>query len=221
MPGRKRVTKFDRCLKAVKRKGGAVSPGAVCSRLKKNAGKRKHALAKRKRPIVKRNPAKRTKRNPVESATAAYRDFHGKEPGTDIIIDTPRHFHAVLAGMARLVFFDVKRAYDGGKTTIHFDKNTYLTESEKRDQMFISGGDQSVNLKDFGIYAPHEFEVLGQILKVGYFTEKKHLIKKDGGKGVYVHPFKAPRPTLIYDARSKLLMVAGGGYTIPSEGIDG
>ena len=41
MPGRKRVTKFDRCLKAVKRKGGAVSPGAVCSRLKKNAHRKR------------------------------------------------------------------------------------------------------------------------------------------------------------------------------------
>jgi hypothetical protein len=195
-------------------------PGSFMASMMREKAKHYKKVGKATRAAKKarRNPAKR---NPEESAVAAYREFHGKEPTVDTIIDTPRHFHAVLAGMARLVEFDVKRAYDGGTTTIKFDRNTYLTESEKKDQIFISGGDQSVNLKDFGIFKPHEFEVLGTILSVTYYTEKKHLIEKDGGKGLYKHPFKAPRPTLIYDVRSKLLTIAGGGYTIPSEGIDG
>jgi hypothetical protein len=210
MPGRKRVSKFDRCLKAVKRKG-VRSPGAVCQKSvgRGNAGKH-----------VKRNPSK-VRRNPEALAVDAYREFHGKDPEKDFIIDTPVHFHSVLAGMARLVFLDVKRHTDGGTTTIKFTPKTHLTENEKKTQLFISGGDQSVNLRDFGIYNPHEIEVLGEINKIGYFTEKKHLIAKDGGKGLYIHPFKNPKPMLIYDVRNKLLTVAGGGYTIPSEGIDG
>ena len=228
-PHRKR-TKVIKNIFGLSKKEKAYKAGQAAGNASARAGGRsmwsqKDMAAARKAaskvwPQKKRNPGF-FKKNPEESATAAYREFHGKEPEVDIIIDTPIHFHKVLAGMARLVFFDVKRAADGGTTTIRFDRKTYLTESEKKDQLFISGGDQSVNLRDFGITAPHEFEVLGTILKVGYYTEKKHLIEKDGGKGIYVHPFKAPRPTLIYDVRSKRLTVAGGGYTIPSEGIDG
>ncbi len=78
-----------------------------------------------------------------------------------------------------------------------------------------------MNLKAFGISQPHEHEILGEVAAVCYFTEKLHLIDKDGGKGSYVHKFGAPRPVLVYDTRNKLLSFAGGGYTIPSEGIDG
>lgn len=196
-------------------------------KFKKEAHKRLGLIGKKVKAVVKKVAPKKKRRknpgrrNPESSATAAYIDFHGKEPSVDIILDTPVHFHAVLAGMARLVAFDVKRNFDGGKTTIKFDKGTYLTESEKKDQIFISGGDQSVNVKDFGIKSPHEVEVLGEILSVDYYTEKKHLIAKDGGQGLYRHAFKSPRPMLIYNVRSKLLMVAGGGYKILSEGIDG
>lgn len=213
MPGRKKQTRFDRCLKAVKRKGGAVSPGAVCQKSvgRGNPVKRgKHA---------KRNPAKR--KNPVESATQAYRDFHGKEPAIVIETETPVRYHSVLAGLGKLEFIDVKRDVDGGITTIEFGKGTYLSENEKRTQLFISGGDQSVRLSDFGIKTAHETEVLGEAVRVGYFTEKKHLIAKDGGKALYVHKFGPRRPTVIYDTRNKLLSFAGGGYSIPSEGIDG
>ena len=205
--------------KAVKKNGAKKNPS--WRKFKKEARKRLGVVGKKVKAAVKavkKNPARK---NPEDSAHAAYVDFHGKEPSVDIIVDTPVHFHKVLAGMARLVAFDVKRNVDGGKTTIKFDRNTYLTESEKKDQIFISGGDQSVNLADFGIRNAHEVEVLGQILSVDYFTEKKHLIEKDGGKGLYRHPFKSPRPMLIYNVRSKLLMVAGGGYKILSEGIDG
>ena len=45
--------------------------------------------------------------------------------------------------------------------------------------------------------------------------KRKRTVKRN------VHKFKSPRPILIYDTRNKLLSFAGGGYTIPSEGIDG
>ena len=174
--------------------------------------------SKKSLQVRKRNPPKR--RNPTDEAAEAYREFHGKDPETEIIVDTPVHFHSVLAGMGKLEFLDVKRDADGGVTTINFGKGVYLSENEKKTQLYIRGGDQSVNLRDFGISGPHEIEVLGEISKVGYFTEKKHLVAKDGGKAVYVHKFQSPRPMLIYDVRNRLLSVAGGGYSIPSEGID-
>ena len=186
---------------------------------KKNKGHRRRPTSKKSLQVRKRNPPKR--RNPTDEAAEAYREFHGKDPETEIIVDTPVHFHSVLAGMGKLEFLDVKRDVDGGVTTINFGKGVYLSENEKKTQLYIRGGDQSVNLRDFGISGPHEIEVLGEISKVGYFTEKKHLVAKDGGKAVYVHKFQSPRPMLIYDVRNRLLSVAGGGYSIPSEGIDG
>jgi len=165
----------------------------------------------------KRNPAKR---NPEAQAADAYRDFHGKDPEKVITVDTPRHYHGVLAGIGRLEFVSFYRP-EGKAKGIKFSKGTYLAENEKRTQLFIVGGDQSVNLKDFGISHAHEMEILGEVSEIGYYTEKKHLIEKDGGKGLYVHKFGVPRPTLIYDVKNKLLSFAGGGYTIPSEGIDG
>ena len=166
---------------------------------------------------AKRNPAKR---NPEALAAEAYRDFHGKEPAKVITVDTPRHYHGVLAGIGKLDFVSFHRP-EGRAKGIKFTAGTYLAENEKRTQLFITGGDQSVNLRDFGISKPHESEILGEVSEIGYRTEKLHLIEKDGGKGLYVHKFGTPRPTLIYDTRNKLLSFAGGGYTIPSEGIDG
>jgi hypothetical protein len=209
----------------------------AAKKVKHNAGKkswRKTKKAAHKRLGLhqrKKNPARR---NPEEIAAEAYREFHGKDPEKVFDVDTRMHYHSVLAGMARLKFIDVQRA-DGGITTIHFDKNTHLAENEHQTQLFIVGGDQSVNLKDFGISVPHEMQVLGKAVEIGYFTDKKHLISTDGGKGTYVHPFgytrngngrevkvkQADPPTLIYDTRNKLLSFAGGSYTIKPEGIDG
>jgi hypothetical protein len=229
MPGRKKQTKFDRCLRDVKRKGTAVSPGAVCQKsvgrgnagrnVAKNAGRNVGRNVAKRKHARRKNPAKR--KNPVETATQAYRDFHGKNPEKIIETETSVHYHGVLAGLGKLKFLEVKRDVDGGITVINFGPGTYLTENEKRTQLFISGGDQSVNLRDFGISKPHELELLGEVVKVGYFTEKLHLVAKDGGKALYVHKFSSPRPTIIYDTRNRLLSFAGGGYSIPSEGIDG
>lgn len=183
---------------------------------------------------ARRNPGRRKRRNPEVSAAAAYREFHGKEPSVVIDVETPLKHHSVLAGLARLKYLEVARACDGRQVTISFGKGTYLTENEARNQLFITGGDQSVNLKAFGISVPHESQVLGKVAAIGYYTDKQHLIAKDGGKGIYDHPFGYTRrgnkevrvrqsdpPTLIYDTRNKLLSFAGGSYTIKPEGIDG
>ena len=195
MPGRKRVTKRNPL-------PPHLSYGPLSSVVK----------------AAKGNPHR--KRNPEALAAAAYRDFHGKAPAKIITVDTPKHYHGVLAGIGKLDFVSFHRP-EGKAKGIKFTAGTYLAENEKRTQLFITGGDQSVNLRDFGITKPHEHEILGEVSEIGYRTEKLHLIEKDGGKGLYVHKFGMPRPTLIYDTRNKLLSFAGGGYTIPSEGIDG
>ena len=189
--------------------------------MKSNAGKgswRKTKKAARKRLGVIVKHAKRKRHNPEGSATAAYVLTHGKQPGESIEVKTSLQYHSVLAGMGKLQAI----IFAGGRVKeIRFGKGTYLAMNEKRTQLFIVGGDLSVNLKDFGITHAHETEILGEVKEVVYFTEKLQLIEKDGGKGAYGHKFSSPLPTLVYDTRNQLLSFAGGGYSIPAEGIDG
>jgi hypothetical protein len=155
----------------------------------------------------------------------------------------------VLPGIGKLVFLEVAPVDGGPLVVIGADPKTadyktsgfrgaLLASNEKvagkPRQLFIRGGDQSVDLKVFGIRSPHEREVLGAVVRVGYFTTKDHLDPRDGGTAPYIHKFGFTRkngrhvrlagsrlPMLVYDARNKLLEFAGGGYTIPDEGIDG
>ena len=198
-----------------------------------------------KKAFVKRMAAARGKgkkkgrKNPAEAAIETSKDFHGYDSGSVTTFITPIKYHSNLAGLARLEYLKVKGPR-GLVTLSGFGKEAMLTRNEKKNgdkhpQLFITGGDQAVDLSAFGISRPHEIEVLGPVVNVGYYTEKKHLIEKDGGKGLYDHKFGytmnsrgqhvkvkgAKLPILIYDVRNKLLGFAGGGYTIPREGIDG
>jgi hypothetical protein len=184
---------------------------------KKNKAHRKRT--KLRKP-VKRNSGTKRRRNPEGQAAETYRNFHGKDPDVVIEVATPVRYHGKLSGIGKLEFIKVVPVAGRGLVEIQF-KGTMLAQNEKRTQLFITGGDQSVNIRDFGITRVHESEVLGECKEVGYFTEKLHLVAKDGGRALYVHKFGPNRPFIIYDTRNKLLSFAGGGYTIPSEGIDG
>lgn len=210
------MTRFSKCVKAVSKRPGVTSPRGLCAAIgrKKYGAKKFAAMAKKEKH---KNPGRKRK-NPESSAVQAYVLTHGKQPGVTTEVSTPIKYHSVLAGMGKLE----KITFAGGPVkALSFGKGTDLAMNEKRTQLFIVGGDQSVNLRDFGISPVHEKEILGEVRSVVYFTEKLHLTKKTGGKGPYEHTFGRPRPTLVYDVRNKLLTFAGGGYTIPAEGIDG
>lgn len=183
----------------------------------------------------------RNPRNPVATAREAYEAFHGRPSSELIDIVTPMHEHTVTAGIGDLKKLVVK-SIDGRTVTIkNFGANqqgigALLTMNEARTQLFIDGGDQSVDLEAFGVLEPfREWETLGQVKKVFYFTRKDHL-GRDGGTATYHHTFggmvevrlpsgkivrrRARLPDLIYDTRNKLLYFSGGGYTLPDEGIE-
>lgn len=179
-------------------------------------------------------------RNPVGAAQARYESFHGRPSEELIEITTPIHEHSVVSGIGELRKL-VVIAPDGRIVTIkNFGVNRagqmcILSQNEEATQLFIDGGDQSVNLEDFGILEPyHEWETLGEVRNVYYFTTKDHL-GDDGGTATYNHKFggigefrtstgrkvrrRSRKPTLIYDVRNRLLYFSGGGYTLPDEGI--
>jgi len=181
-------------------------------------------------------------RNPVDAAQSRYESFHGRPSSELIDIHTPMHEHSVLSGLGELVKLVVIAA-DGTKVTIKnfgvdsHGKPCILSQNEEATQLFIDGGDQSVELSEFGIHEPyHEMETLGRVRNVYYFTTKDHL-GDQGGTATYNHKFgglrevrlrsgrtqrkRSPLPDLIYDTRNKLLYFSGGGYSLPDEGIDG
>ncbi len=169
------------------------------------------------------------KRNPAAAAAEVYEEFHGT-PSTSVVELTERlHFHEHLAELGRLELL-VVNGIDGYEHRISGFKGAKLCSNETKDQLFIRGGDQAVDLSDYGIKPPHEVETLGQVTEIQYFTTKKHL-GSEGGTAIYFHKAGTTSlngrhkkvgygPDLIYRVRDKALEFSGGTYEIRAEGID-
>jgi hypothetical protein len=173
--------------------------------------------------------------NPADAAAAGYKDFHGAPPSEFVEVRERVHVHKYLSGAGVLKRL-VVAAIDG-KAEVKlsgFGKGCLLAFNEKRNQLFIVGGDQTVDLAAFGIdpAGAHELETLGRVTKIDYFTSKEHL-GDEGGTALYRHGFRmtnengrhvtvrvARYPDLIYRVRDEKLEFSGGSYTIIAEGID-
>jgi hypothetical protein len=178
------------------------------------------------------NP-KRNPRNPLDASDAAYQEFHGEGPEGTTTIEWQEHFHTHVWAVGDLVKMYVllpksrRQPGLGNIVEIAFDyerpkeKRTFLDANEKGTQMFIDGGDQRVNVLDFGIENHLEAVVLGYLKRIDYYTTKKHL-GKEGGTAVYKHIMGeegGELPTVVYHTIDKKLAVVGGSYTMPTEGI--
>jgi len=171
------------------------------------------------------------KRNPAAGAAEVFEEFHGFEPSEVVTVTKHIHHHEHLAAAGKLTHLDVWGIDDKGHHVTGF-KGAFLAFNETKNQLFVEGGDQSVNLADFGIHSPHELETLGRLTDIGYQTNKTHL-GSEGGNAVYVHKFRSTNkggrhvvvkiaryPDLIYDVRNEQLLFSGGSYEIIAEGID-
>lgn len=168
---------------------------------------------------------KKTRRNSSEYAAAAKasEEFHGTDVHELIEVKTKVFEHENLADCGELVSLTIA-GINGGTFTLKNFKGARLAQAPKGYpfQLFIEGGDQKVDLDLFGIEAAHEFEVLGKLKQIKYYTTKHHL-GRDGGEANYKHKvgdLTGKLPHVIYDVMSKLLTIAGGEYTILPEGID-
>lgn len=186
----------------------------------KKAAKSGHGKHRRKN---RRNPVKR---NSVDAAVREFEATHGRPPDRYTRIATKMHEHDNLVGWGDLERLDVEPLAGGATVKVTGFKGALLAFNEQRKktpQLFIDGGNQSVDLKAFGIQPPyHESEVLGWVKQVYYFTTKDHLAPEDGGTATYRHSFRfgKRKPMLIYDTVNKLLSFSGGKYTLLDEGID-
>ncbi len=179
-----------------------------------------------------RKATTRKKRNPADASVEAYVDFHGREPGEFVTITEKVHHHKHLAAAGDLRYLKVITLDETAIVTIDKMGGAILAFNEQRNQLFVRGGNQGVNLKDFGITQAHELETLGTLKDIGYFTRKDHL-GDEGGTALYRHTFRttnengkhvtvkfARYPQVIYRVRDKQLEFSGGSYVIRAEGID-
>jgi hypothetical protein len=242
---------FNRCVRAVTEHGGAVDPNAVCGAAeRKNPRKGLRGLIHRARPAKKarmiRHKIGRGKKlpNPVEAAARRFEVTHGRPPDEVFEVIENERFHTVLPAYGRLEWLKILAIGDG-RTVVKLGgfEGAMLAENEKADeqpQLFIVGGDQSVEVGDFGIDTSlvHEQEVLGAVTEVAYKTRKDHLGSAGaaGERATHVHDFGSKRsmepndprrkkgsrlPLMIYDVRNRGLKFAGGGYDLPEVGIRG
>jgi hypothetical protein len=202
--------------------------------------KRKANPAARRAPAAggstKRNAVKKRSRraNPAQESAERFQEFHGYPSEETIKVTEEVHFHRHLAAAGELEYIVIDTPDGKYRVTVKFDSEVILAFNEKRNQLFAKGGDQSVNLRDFGINPKdaHELETLGKATRIGYFATKKHL-GKDGGTATYDHKFRmtnengrhvtvriAKYPDVIYRVRDKHLEFSGGSYKILPEGID-
>ena len=168
------------------------------------------------------------KGNPGEAAAEMSERFHGR-PVTEVLeVEEQVHYHEHLADLGELEHLKVK-ALDGGIVTLTGFDGAILCSNEDGSQLYIRGGDQSVDLAPFAVEKPyHDFEDLGEVVKLWYYTTKDHL-GDQGGTASYHHTLseedferrgtRTRRPRLQYSTRDQLLSFSGGRYTVEDEGI--
>jgi hypothetical protein len=215
---------FKRCVAAVSEKGGAYDPRAVCAA----AGRKKYG-AKKYAAMAKAGKKRAKRGNPADLAAEVYEEFHGR-PSEEIVTVTEKiHYHKNLAALGELRTLVVV-ARDGGRVTLSRFRKAILCTNEAKNQMFIRGGDQSVDPGAFGIRNVHEVETLGKVVELAYFTRKDHL-GDEGGEAVYFHvagetneggkrKMAGWAPDLVYHTIDERLEFSGGSYTIRAEGVD-
>ncbi len=191
----------------------------------------KALLSARKREAKADRADIRSNRNPAAASAEVYEEFHGHAPREVVTVTKQVHTHGHLAAagtLRKLVVIGI----DNRKHTIRNFGGALLAFNEAKNQLFIEGGDQSLNLEDYGIRSPHEMETLGKVKKIDYHADKHHL-GSEGGRATYTHQFRTTNedgrhvvvkvsryPDLIYDVPNQQMLFSGGSYTIRAEGID-
>ncbi len=163
------------------------------------------------------------RRNPESGAAAMYETFHQRAPERVEEYEENFHYHGWLAELGEMQEIKVALIYlDPPKeAVIRFDPGTKLGCSEDGRQLYLVGGDQSVDLKSlgFGKEWVRDYMLLGVLHELTYRTKKGF----DKFKTIdYYHELgedSGDLPVLAYDNLNQQLMVVGGKYVVKYEGI--
>jgi hypothetical protein len=160
-------------------------------------------------------------------AAVLYEEFHGK-PSAEVAIIKEEIEDAEHVTVLGLLIELVVKSATGKNLIIEFDPQSpdkdappYLCSSPDGRQLYIRGGDQSLDLASIGLSGKWERDqmVVGDLRKVTYRTEKnfdqfesldyEHKLGEDSGV----------KPILCYDALNAQLLIVGGQYDVKPEGI--
>lgn len=155
-------------------------------------------------------------------AAALYQSFHGRPSEQITEIPESEHYHEWLTELGALT--EIKLSTPSGyNATIEFSgDDVILSSSEDGRQLYIVGGNQTLDLKPLhldGTKWRKDLMEIGNIREITYQTEKgfdkfrtiDYFHKLGGETGVL--------PTLVYDTLNDALKIAGGQYEIKPEGI--
>jgi len=162
------------------------------------------------------------RRNPESAAATLYEKFH-QTPSTEVVeLAETIHEHDYLTTLGTLQTIKLHTLADKQVEIAFADDRPYLCSNETGTQLYIAGGDQTMDLKALGLGSKlwhKEHMLLGVCLEVTYQTKKGF---HDFQLTDYYHELgeeTGVQPMLAYDTRNCKLSILGGQYQIKPEGI--
>lgn len=159
------------------------------------------------------------------AAAAMYATFHGRDSGETLRYVEDERYEDNLAVLGEMV--EIKLETLGKKAQaleISFDGcHVLLTANPAGTQLYLVGGDQSVDLKAVGLTGHQANKVdvaLGIAVEITYRTQKAF----DKFATIdYFHQTseetKDQYPVITYDTVNKTMKIVGGSYRVAAEGI--
>lgn len=184
----------------------------------------KGAKADLKRVAKALNPKRKGRRNPndgMQGAADLYEDFHGKRSEQITTLIESQRIRSDYAQLGRLIWIDLN-TLTGLRAVLEFGDDTHLCSSPDGRQLFILGGDQTVDLGALDMSSDEwmrDSMVLGTAEKITYRTEKGF---HDFEEIDYYHKLgedTGVKPQLVYDTINRRLSLVGGQYLVKPEGI--
>lgn len=172
-------------------------------------------------------PHETARRNPSEAAAEKYAEFHGRPSHEEIVFEEEIAYHGHLAALGTLVRMKVS-CESGVNADIEFEQGRdrkdrpILCTSEDGKQLYIRGGDQSLDLAALEMDGPEwkrDSMLIGEITQIEYETEKGF---DNFDLLTYYHKLGEDtkvRPFLVYDSLNQLMSIVGGQYEVKPEGI--
>jgi hypothetical protein len=165
-------------------------------------------------------------RAPLNDAAALSESWHGRPAERATDYNEAFRYRGALTDLGRLQEIAVLET-DRKAMLIKFDAKTRLASSENGKQLYIVGGDQSLDLGALGIVgeeAEKDLIPIGEVHHIVYVTAKMHLGREDKKRGPYQHELgeeSGVMPILMYDRLNKACGFAGGVYNIDATDYDG
>jgi hypothetical protein len=157
-----------------------------------------------------------------EEADRVFEEFHGMPSEEEILAEEEIQVRENLSVLGRLVQLICECVADGQVYRINFGEDVMLCCSADGRQLYIVGGDQSLDLDAMG-FPPEQQQkdkvFIGSAQQATYRTRKRF---DEFAEIDYVHDFGedgGQLPAVVYDRLNLTIELAGGDYEIKPEGI--